>query len=62
MDKASVVKAIRLTWLSLESHLDNAISPHSKKKCCNEAVGGKAFHKKCVEEYVFVLSVLAHQL
>ena len=54
-----VIKAIRLVYESLDSHL---IEEEEKKKCCREAVGSKSFHKKCVKEYAFIIKVLADKL
>jgi hypothetical protein len=56
--RKDIVKAIRLVWDSLESHIDATIkSPDNK-----EHVGGRRFHKKCVEEYHFIIGVLIGQL
>lgn len=58
----NLIKAIRLVWDSLDSHLDGAISEVHKKKCCNKAVGNRFFHKQCAKEYAFVLQTLIAKL
>lgn len=60
--KKEITDAIRLVWESLESHLDAAAGAEIESPCCNEAVGKPPFHKRCVKEYAFVISVLAQQL
>lgn len=60
--KASIPKAMRLAWDSLDSHLDSATANQHKNACCNRAAGGKAFHKKCVEEYLTILYTLYDHL
>lgn len=53
--KADVVKAIRLTWLSLDSHLDYSID--AKQQC--ESCGNERFHAKTAREYAHIISVLS---
>lgn len=56
--KTEIVKAIRLMWDSLESHLDPSIS--SKELC--RACGDVHFHAKCAIEYAFIIDVLTRCL
>ena len=56
--KTEIVKAIRLTWDSLESHLDASVS--SKEFC--RACGNTRFHAKCTREYAFIIDVLTRFL
>jgi len=60
--RTEVVKAIRLVWLSLESHLDSARGELIGKKCCDKMVGLPPFHRKCVKEYAEVISTLTKLL
>ena len=63
--KKEIIKAIRLTYSSLESHLDSVIKDPLvgiKSKNAKEQIGGKNFHKKCVREYAFIIKVLADVL
>ena len=46
-------RAIELTWDSLFSHIDGT---YLKTK------EGKAFHKKCIYEYLEIMKTLADQL
>lgn len=59
---AAIVKAIRLAWSSLESHLDAASGSEIERECCNDAVGKPPFHRTCVKEYSEIIKVLADQL
>lgn len=54
-DRAALVRAIRLVNESLESHLDYSVK--CEQLC--ESCGDRAFHAKCVREYVYVLKVLS---
>ena len=58
-ERREVVKAIRVIWLSFESHLDDCVEPEEKKPCCRRAVGSGVLHRECVREYAQVISVLA---
>ena len=53
-NKKDIIKAIRLTWLSLDSHLDSAID----KKLTGRVIGDKKFHKKTAMEYNFIIKTL----
>lgn len=58
-----VVKAIRLTWSSLDSHLDYTHTPIKTRSKEMKAIhGGRRFHKQCVREYAEVLLVLSKLL
>lgn len=60
-----IIKAIRLTWDSLESHLEYAEKPIAAKhqtKFILDALGKQSFHKKCIVEYATVLLTLAKTL
>lgn len=63
MNKAAqrkrLVQAIRLTWGSLESHLD--YSTDKVDEMC-ESCGTRKFHAECVKEYAFVIHVLSEHL
>lgn len=56
--KKDIIKAIRLTWESLDSHLEGAVD----KRLTGKVVGDRKFHKKCVEDYLFIIGVLTDQL
>lgn len=58
--RKDLVKAIRLTWGSLDTHLDSTYKNDSKteKKLC----GGKHFHAKTCEEYAFTILVMVRSL
>lgn len=60
--RKDIVKAIRLTWLSLESHLDNCVQDEYESECCNKAVGRPPFHVKTTKEYAFIIKVLTESL
>lgn len=57
-NKKHIIKAIRLTWDSLDSHLESA----ADKRLTGKVVGDRRFHKKCVDEYIFIIKVLIEQL
>lgn len=57
--RSEIVRAIRLTWDSMDSHLDESVSATCAKKCCRDNVGLPPFHAKCVREYAEILRVLA---
>lgn len=56
-----VVKATRLVWASLDSHLDYTHTPVKQKKF-RQIHGGKRFHKQCVKEYAEILLTLTKLL
>jgi hypothetical protein len=57
--REGLVKVIRSTWASLETHLDSCVSetPQERKLCGNEQ-----FHIKTVREYADTIKTLADQL
>ena len=57
-NKKEIIKAIRLTLLSFESHLDDSIN----KKLTGKVVGDKKFHLSCLKEYNEIIRVLINQL
>ena len=61
-NRVDLVRAIRLTWDSLDSHLNSSVSLAALKKCCATSVGDEKFHRMCVKEYADIISVLAAQL
>lgn len=48
-----IERAIRLTWSSLESHLQYTHKQSSE---------GKTFHRKCVKEYSELINILSDLL
>lgn len=50
-------EAIRLVWLSIESHLEPTFLPLTKQD--RERGENKEFHKKCVEEYALLIKLLS---
>lgn len=52
--KKKIVRAIRIVWESVDSHLDPAID----KRITGKVIGSRAFHKKTVKEYMEVLDTL----
>lgn len=64
-NKKDIVKAIRLIWSSLDSHLNDTYDPifdKIKDKKAKEQIGNRAFHAKCVREYSEVISILSNLL
>ena len=51
-----VEEGIRITWLSLVSHLPACYGETDVQK---ENCGDHAFHKKCVREYSDLIQILA---
>jgi hypothetical protein len=61
--KAELIKAIRSTWSSLDSHLDYTLTPIKTKSKEMKAIhGGKRFHTTCVKDYAETLLTLAKLL
>ena len=56
--KKDIIKAIRLTWLSLDSHLDAT----ADKRITGRVIGTRNFHKKTALEYAFIIKTLLEQL
>lgn len=54
--KKRVVKAIRLAFDSLDSHLDVFIDAPKRKY---EITGSRKFHTKAIREYSYIIDVLA---
>lgn len=59
--RAEVVKAIRLVYESLDSHLDYTVEPVKQKKF-RAIHGGSRFHIKTSREYAEILLTLAKLL
>lgn len=61
--REKIIKAIRLTWDSLDSHLDYA---HTDKKLCecthHESCGNRKFHAQCTRDYSYVIQTLTELL
>ena len=58
-----IVRAIRLTWDSLDSHLVAINCPQKKiPKRLRNVLGGKKFDKQCVKEYAEILKTLTDLL
>lgn len=56
-----IAKGIKLVWDSLDSHLEDTYNPTYNKVVELEAkkhIGTKAFHKKCVKEYAYLINLL----
>lgn len=62
LQRKDIVRALRLTWDSLDSHLDAAAGLEHPLPCCNEAVGKRPFHQKCVREYAEIIKTLSELL
>lgn len=63
--KPEIVKAIRIIWDSLDSHLDHTLEDEkcSNKNCgFRESAGDKAFHKKTSTEYAEIILTLTKLL
>ncbi len=59
MREKQIKKALRLTWDSLDSHLDWTHGiPKDKCKYC----GSARFHKKVIKEYAEIINILANLL
>lgn len=56
MKQDKIERAMKLIWLSLESHM---MHDFPNKKCCIKEVGGPAFQKKCIKEYAEILHILS---
>ena len=59
--KNEIIKAIRSTFSSLDSHLDYIVDP-VKPKTFRKIHGGKRFHAQTVKEYAETLLTLAKLL
>lgn len=59
-DRERIIKAIRLTWDSLDSHLDWSTEEKVENPC--KYCGGRKFHARCTRDYAFVIQVLTEQL
>lgn len=57
-DRAAIVRAIRLTYESLESHLDYSVD--AKELC--PACGDQKHQIRCVREYSEIIKTLADLL
>ena len=62
-----IVRAIELSWESLQSHLKYThstpkIKNEKYKKVLREYFGGNKFHIQCVKEYSEIISILASLL
>ena len=60
--RKEIVEAIRLTWDSLNSHLDDAVELTVKNACCKKAVGNPKFHRTSIQEYAKIIRILSDQL
>jgi hypothetical protein len=60
-DKAELLKSIRSTWSSIDSHIDWVVEPIKDKKFA-KIHGGRAFHKRTAIEYAETLLTLLKQL
>ena len=56
--KKDIIKSIRLAWDSLDSHLDST----QDKRLKGKIIGNRKFHKKCCQEYAFIIKTLADEL
>ena len=61
-DRKQIILSIRKTWVSLNSHLGEAIVLSEKKKCCQKAIGSPAFHRKAIKEYGQIIKTLTDAL
>jgi hypothetical protein len=59
--KADLIKSIRSTWSSLDSHLDWIVEPIKDKKFA-KIHGGRKFHKKTAIEYAETILTLTKLL
>lgn len=58
-NRKDIIKAIRLAWLSLDSHLDMGAGEMPKRKCCKDNMGHPPFHRKCIQEYSEIIKTLS---
>lgn len=58
MNKRKLVRAIRIVWDSIDTHLDPAID----KRITGKVIGNRKFHKKTIEEYLEVINTLIELL
>lgn len=59
MREKQIKKALRITWDSLDSHLDWTHDiPKNKCKYC----GSARFHKKTIKEYATIIKILSDLL
>lgn len=59
--KADLIKALRSTWSSLDSHIEWAVDPVKDKKLV-KLHGDRKFHKKTAIEYAETILTLTKQL
>jgi len=60
IEKAQKIeRAIRITYDSLQSHLDGTHTATSTSKKYIQEIGSLDFHKKCVKEYADVIQILS---
>lgn len=58
MKEKKIIRALRLVWDSLDSHLDDTANRRLK----GGIVGSRQFHKKCVREYAEIIKILSELL
>lgn len=58
-ERREITKAIRLSWESLETHLEAAV--HIKKVEA-DFCGGRKFHAKAVRQYARIILCLSRKL
>ena len=58
MKEKKIIKAIRIVWDSLDTHLDAT----ADKRLKGGIIGNRNFHKKCVREYSEVIKILSELL
>lgn len=58
MKEKKIIKAIRIVWESLDTHLDSS----ADKRLKGGIIGSPKFHKKCVREYAEVIKILSDLL
>ena len=56
--KKDIIKSIRIAWDSLDSHLADT----QNKRLKGGIIGNRSFHKRCCEDYAFIISTLTKLL
>lgn len=65
MKNKNIVRALRIIWDSMESHLNDTYDPgiaYVKDRSAKRQIGGKKFHIQTVKEYADVIKTLADLL
>jgi len=54
-----IKRGILLAWDSCRSHLDGCVTTDDVPKKALPVYGNKAFHRKCVKEYIEIMDIFS---